>query len=283
MAEPRLTALMPVKEFHPEYLRRALASMAEQTSGHWRLLVIVEDSAPNGLAEALSAALEDERVALAVNEGRGLAGAINTGMRRARTEYTAILLGDDLWTPRAAEVLDAHIERSPDVAFFHSSRRIIDEDDRPISTVHAARTRFTLADFRQGSPVKHLLCWRCADGLAIGGLDESLNSIGPDDYDFPWSMAEAGYRFEAIPDCLYLYRDHRESFRLTTHLPRSTHIRELGRIFRKHGVGRLETARAQSRARSSYLRQCLYRSPADRWVKQRLRFDSRRGWRETYE
>ena len=273
---------MPVKEFHEAYLDRALASMLGQTSPDWRLLVIVEEQQTDELAEALASALADERVQLVVNEGRLLAGAINTGMRHARTDYVAILLGDDMWAPEAVAVLTASIERSPDVDFFHSSRVIVDGEDRPISPIYPARESFTLEDFVRASPVKHILCWRRAAGLGIGGLDESSNSVGPDDYDFPWSMAEAGFRFEAVPECLYFYRDHRDSYRLTTHLPLSTHTRELRRMLRKHGVGRLETERAVVRARAGYLRQCLYRSPLDRWVKSRLGHDARRGWREKY-
>lgn len=282
MTEPLVTALMPVKEFHPEYLERALTSILRQTSPAWRLLVVVDEPPAGQLAAVLAPALRDERVDVVVNESTGLAGAINTGMRQAATEYTAILLGDDMWAPEAVEVLTRCWERSPEVDFFHSSRVIVDEQDRPISPFYRARERFTLDDFLGGSPVKHLLCWRRSAGLSIGGLDESLSSVGPDDYDFPWSMAEAGFRFEAIPECLYVYRDHRECFRLTTHRPRSTHTRELRRILRKHGVRRLRVEQAVARAKANYLRQCLYRSPADRWLKERLGHDPRRGWRDTY-
>ena len=248
-----------------------------------RQLIVVEEPPSNRLADVLSAVRGDERVRLVLNEGRKLAGAVNTGMRHAVTEYTGILLGDDMWAPAAVDVLSRCIERSPEVDFFHSSRVIIDEHDRPISPVYPARERFTLANFVKGSPVKHLLCWKRSAGLAIGGLDETLNSVGPDDYDFPWCMAEAGLRFEAISDCLYLYRDHRESFRLTTHLPQSTHTRELRRILRKHGLGALRVERAVARARATYLQQCLYRSHLDRRVKERFGLDPRRGWRQKYE
>jgi hypothetical protein len=127
------------------------------------------------------------------------------------------------------------------------------------------------------------LCWRRELGLAIGGMDESLDSVGVDDFDFPWCMAEAGARFAAIPECLYVYRDHRECFRLTTHLPVSHHKREIGRILAKHGI---EAERADgwlARVEETYLRQCLYRSPVDRWLKRVRRADPRRGWRETYK
>jgi GT2 family glycosyltransferase len=278
-----VTALMPVREYHPTYLERALGSMFAQTSARWRLLVITEEERAADLRAFLGPALADARVRLIVNEGRKLAGAFNTGIRRAATPFTAVLLGDDMWTADAVAVLTSYIERFPDVDFFHSARAVVDEHDRLISSVQPARESFTLADFARGSPAKHLLCWRRETALACGGLDETLNSVGPDDHDFPWTMAESGARFMAVPHCLYLYRDHRDCFRLTTHLPLSTHTRELRRIMRKHGLGRARIARELAAARRNFLRQCLYRSRLDRWLKDRAGHDARRGWRETYE
>ena len=44
VAEPAITALMPVKHFDPDYLEEALRSLADQTDPTWRLLIIVEPS-----------------------------------------------------------------------------------------------------------------------------------------------------------------------------------------------------------------------------------------------
>lgn len=281
-APPALTALMPVHAYHARYLHAAVDSLLEQTSPDWRLLVIAEPRRRAELEAVLGARLADPRIDVVANEGRKLAGAFNTGMRRARTEFVAILLGDDLWAPRAVEVLTRCIQASPGTDFFHSARRVVDGEGRPISSVHPSPESFSVEDFRHGSPVKHLLCWRRERGLAAGGMDESLDSVGVDDYDFPWTMAEHGARFEAVPECLYVYRDHRDAFRLTTHLPASHHRREIARIMRKHGVDRATVARTVREAQTGYLRQCLYRSPVDRWLKRLARHDPRRGWREDY-
>jgi glycosyltransferase involved in cell wall biosynthesis len=278
-----LTALMPVRDYHPPYLRAALDSLRDQSSPDWELLVIAEPEDLGALAAALADDLRDPRIELIANDGRRLAGAFNTGMRRSRTEFVAILLADDMWAREAVAVLGEALRVHPEVDFLHSSRRIVDGDGQAISSVHRARETFSLAEFaRGGSPVKHLLCWRRSTALALGGMDETLNSVGPDDFDFPWSMAEAGARFRAIPECLYLYRDHRECFRLTTHLPASVHARELRRILRKHGHGRLAALRFAVIARRTYLRQCLYRSPLEQRVRERLGLGPRRAWRDTY-
>ncbi|MGH2991961.1 MAG: glycosyltransferase [Solirubrobacterales bacterium] len=277
-----MTALMPVKAYHGGYLDEAVGSMRAQTHPKWRLLVIAEESGRTDLEGVLAEHLVDPRIGVIANEGRKLAGAFNTGMKRAETEFVAILFGDDLWAPTAVEVLAKGIASSPGTDFFHSSRRIIDEEGRPISSIHPSRPTVFADDFGASSPVKHLLCWNREQGLAIGGMDESLNSVGVDDFDFPWSMAERGATFRAIPDCLYIYRDHREFFRLTTHLPLSHHKREIARIMRKHGGDRATIAAAVATAERSHLRQCLYRSRFDRWMKGLRGHDARSGWRERY-
>ena len=278
----RITVLLPVKHYHMEFFKKAVASIIHQSSPYWHLLIIVEEGYLDHFGGLLRKELEDPRAIIVVNEGRKLAGKINTGMRHASTDFVALLLGDDMWSTDAVAVLHDHIMEYPDVDFFHSSRMYIDEGNKPISSVYHSREEISLDDFKLGSPVKHLLCWRKDKGLAIGGLDESLNSVGPDDYDFPWTMAEEGAKFKAVKECLYYPRDHRECYRLTTHLPLSVHIREIRRIMRKHGADAVSISNKIAAAKGSYLRQCLYRSRIDRWIKVMLGHDARRGWRERY-
>jgi glycosyltransferase involved in cell wall biosynthesis len=277
-----VTALIPVKEYVPEYLREAVGSLLAQSSPRWHALVIHPRGARGELQAQLAEAAVDPRIQLVEEEGRKLAGALNTGMRAAETEFTSILFADDLWAPDAVEVLERNIAAHPEVDFFHSARRVIDDRGRPISGVMPAEPDVDLETFLDHAPVKHLLCWRRELALRIGGIDESLNSVGPDDHDFPWSMAEAGARFGAIQECLYVYRDHRAGYRLTTHLPRRTHLRETRRILRKHGLPRAAIRRRLADARKSYLRQCLYSSAFDARLKQALGDDPARGWRESY-
>lgn len=277
-----VTALMPLKNYHRDFLFEALRSLHDQTSGDWRLLIVVEHRDRQRFEQLLERELADPRISLIVNEGRKLSGAMNTGLRHATTPFTAILLSDDMWAPDAVDVLSDNIRRHPEVDFFHSSRIIVDERGKAISSVHRSRDTFDVREFAVTSPVKHLLCWRRALALSFGGMDESLNSVGPDDYDFPWTMAEHGARFLAIPEPLYMYRDHRDGERLTTHLPLSVHVRELKRILRKHGVAPATIRAKVEGARKTYLRQCLYRNQVDKWFKELVGWNRRGAWRDTY-
>jgi glycosyltransferase involved in cell wall biosynthesis len=276
-----VAAVMPVKTYDPEYLECAINSLFGQTCPDWHLVAVVEPADQARIERALGFWLNDDRIALVTNEGARLAGAINTGTKLAPSEFVSLLFADDLWAPQAVEVLIRNIEAFPETDFFHSSRLIIDDEGRPISSVHRARHSVKLADFWTSAPVKHLLCWRRSMALAIGGLDERSLSVGPDDLDFPWTMAEHGATFKAIEDCLYLYRDHRRVERLTTHLPRRVHTRELRRIFKKHGLSRSEIRERTIEARQTYLRQCLYRLPLEQDVRRRMGWHAQ-PWRDQY-
>ncbi|MCI0455042.1 MAG: glycosyltransferase [Candidatus Dadabacteria bacterium] len=280
MNECRVTVLMPLKHFHPYFLKKAVESIINQSCPYWLMIIVVEKSNFDNFRRSLKKELKDSRIQVFINEGRKLAGAINTGMRHAKTDFAAILLADDMWALEAIQALNSYIVKYPDIDFFHSSRVKIDENDNPISPVYYSKEKFSIDDFKISSPVKHLLCWRKDKALAFGGLDESLNNVGPDDYDFPWTMAEKGAAFKAVKECLYYYRDHRECYRLTTHLPLSVHKREIRRIFEKHGVDPLSIKEKIASAEGTYLRQCLYRSPRDKRIKEKQGYDARHGWRE---
>jgi GT2 family glycosyltransferase len=275
-----VTALVPVGPHHPELLRRAVGSLLAQTDPRWEALVVAERAVHDEVAHVLADELGDPRVVLERNPRSGLPAALNHGMGVARTTLVAILLGDDLWAPEAVATLREHHERHPDADVLHSGRVFVDAGDAPISSPHPPVAEVALEDFVGRSPVKHLICWRREAGLAVGGVDERIRHHGPDDYDFPWTLAEHGARFHAVDAPLYLHRDHREAPRLTTHVPRSVQERDLRRILRKHGVPRARARARVREARRTYLRQALFRSRLDRFVKERTGFDARLGWRE---
>ena len=277
--DPIITVLTPVRHFQESFLLAAVDSVLAQTDPNWRMLVIGEPSGLETLRGVLAEPLTDPRIELIPNEGRKLAGKFNTGMRTATTPFVAILLGDDLWAQEAVAVLGREIAAHPDVDFFHSARRVIDDEGNPVSAVIPPPAEVSAADFIHSSPVKHLLCWRRELGLAIGGMDESLNSVGPDDFDFPWLMADHGATFKGVGECLYIFRDHRSGFRLTTHLPLNHHKREIARIMEKHGVSPAMIEERLRIAEGGYLKQCLYRSRFDRLLKAGR---TREIWREPY-
>jgi glycosyltransferase involved in cell wall biosynthesis len=281
---PLVTVLMPCRNAHVGFFEEAVESVFAQTTPRWELVVIddrTEAPETRGALDAL-ARRGDTRVRVVPSRSPRITGALNTGMHEARTPFVCALHCDDRLDEAAVETLDRAIAERPEVDYFYSSRVFIDEAARRISGVYRAR-EFELSDFERFAPVKALHCWRVAAGLAIGGMDETLGLHAGDDYDFPWRMAEAGFVFLALFECLYEIRDHREHYRLTTHVPLDVQILEFSRILRKHGVPEKRVAEELARRREGYLRQALFASEEDRRQKERQGFDARGGWRMTFE
>jgi len=271
-----ITILLPSKNPTPLFFNEALQSLFEQSSDDWRLIVI-GDSETGRLLET---ARRDPRIHLIPNTAPRISGALNAGMREAKTAFVCALHNDDRLCGAAIETLHRYLAEYP-ADFYYASRRIIDEHGEAVTPVLLAPAQLQCSDFIHTS-IKNLMCWDVGKALAIGGVDEELGLHGADDYDFPWSMLENGCRFQAISECLYEYRDHRESYRLTTHVPLDAQIADLAKILRKHGVSEDAIDRQIKIRSSGYLRQALFLDDSDREQKERSNFDIRSGWKERY-
>jgi len=278
-----VTVLMPCKDPKGAFFKKTLESVFSQNTPVWNLIVIVDHNEKiatiNDLKE-LSIS-KDKRVSVIKNESKLITGALNTGMKYAKTPYVCSVHCDDLLDRKAIGVLNGYIKKYPDIDYFHSSRVHINEDGSAVGPMLKARESFNLSDFKHFGPVKHLHCWKVKSALYIGGMDESLGRHGADDYDFPWCMAEAGFSFKAIQECLYYYRDHRTHFRLTTHVPLNSQIAELKKIFKKHGLDEKEIMDQIERRKKGYLRQALFKDNEDKRIKEKdLNLVMSKGWRE---
>ena len=281
METPLVTVVLPLKYYVKAFMNAAVQSIVDQSDPNWRMVIVVEPADQEKFRSLLEAPLGDARIALITNQRRGFAGAINSGVAHAETPFAAILLGDDMWAENAVAVLNREIRENPGVDFFHSSRRFIDEKNEPISKVYESRDSFKMSDFKWGSPAKHLLCWRKSKWAEIGGIDETVLKAS-DDYDFPWSMAENGAVFKAVKECLYLYRNHCDGERFTTHRPLSTSKRGIKGILKKHGIGLIERNWIIWKLRSggSLGTQSIYRNAFDRWIKEKIGYDASGKWQQ---
>lgn len=277
-----VTILMPCKDSKVSFFKKALDSVLKQSSPCWNLVVIDDHSTSVETVKSLKDLNKsnDNRISVIENKSNFITGALNTGMRYAKSPYVCSLHSDDLLDVKAIEILNRYIKDYPDVDYFHSSRIYIDENGDQIGPVLEAKRIFNISDFINYGPVKHLHCWKVESALKIGGMDESLGLHGADDYDFPWCMAEDGYSFKAIPECLYYYRDHREHYRLTTHVPLNTQIKESKKIWKKHGLTDKEIEKQVEKRTSSYLKQALYLDDQDKRKKENDNYDICMGWRE---
>ena len=86
----------------------------------------------------------------------------------------------------------------------------------------------------RASYIGHFLLFRRDKLLSIGGVDETIGNVGPDDFDMIWTLLEADASIIVVEDKLYCCRDH-AGVRLTLR-PKEDQVRDLEKILDKHGV-----------------------------------------------
>ncbi len=126
---PLVSVIMPVYNVEA-YVADAVRSVLAQTLKDFEL-IIVDDSGQDR-SMAICEAFWDERIRIARQQNRGLAGARNTGIRYARGKYLAFLDADDLWHPEKLARQVAHLESRPGVGVSYCPSLFIDDGGKAL-------------------------------------------------------------------------------------------------------------------------------------------------------
>ena len=98
------SVVMPVYN-QAAFIRRAIASLLQQTYSLWEL-IIVNDGSTDRTEAFIADYLHDERVVYLKNEANlGLGAALNRGIETAKHDYIAYLPADDVYDDRHLESL----------------------------------------------------------------------------------------------------------------------------------------------------------------------------------
>ena len=159
------------------------------------------------------------------------AQAINRGISFSNTSRIGLLLTDDWLDPQAVELCVKH---SDDIV----SSGSIEYDDYEVIVAE----RFPDADrFKsletlelKASYLEHFFLLQKSKILDVGGLDETIGNVGPDDYDLIWTMLENNASVAFVKETLYHYRDHHGE-RLTLR-DKDAMIADLEKVLDKHHV-----------------------------------------------
>jgi len=111
MNAPKVSVIIPAYN-RERLIGRAIQSVLSQTMPDWEM-IIVDDGSTDDTAEAAKR-VGDARITVLRQANAGPSAARNTGMKRARGEYIALLDSDDAYAPtfleRATRFLDARPE-----------------------------------------------------------------------------------------------------------------------------------------------------------------------------
>jgi glycosyltransferase involved in cell wall biosynthesis len=213
---------MPTYREPVPILTRTVRSILGQTFTDLELVIVVDDPANQATIDACHAfAAEDPRVRVIVNaQNRGVWGAYNVGVRAARGEFLAIQDADDASYPHRIETSLAYLRAHPDIDIVGAGLAYTDQATGKVlmtrrypATVERAIKRYC--------PLGHATTLRRTALHATHGLyDESPDVRHAADYELWLRWYTEGVRFSNIPDVLYTYDQHPDSFK-------SQHVRAI--------------------------------------------------------
>ena len=127
---PTVSVIIPCYN-HARLLAGAVESALAQTRSADEIIVVDDGSTDDtpGVARRFGS-----RIIYVRQDNLGLAGARNTGIRRARGEVVALLDSDDLWRPTFLETMTSVVAQHPGAALYYSGWRYIDAEGRELAS-----------------------------------------------------------------------------------------------------------------------------------------------------
>lgn len=117
-----------------------LRSLQVQTCRDFEVIV-VNDGSTDSTPQAIAPFLKDPRIRMVDQPNRGLAGARNTGILNASSDYIGFCDADDLWRPAKLEAHIRHLDSAPHVGASYSGSQFIDETGQPMRLFQSPRLR----------------------------------------------------------------------------------------------------------------------------------------------
>lgn len=242
MERPRVDTLPPVPAVSvivpcynvTAFIAEALDSARAQTFRDFETIVVNDGCPDTGNLERALAPYQGE-IRYIKQENRGVAGALNTGIRAARAPLIAFLSGDDIWEPNYLEYQVDYLEKHPEVDVVYPNAVFFGETSwagKTIRNVYPSRGEVTVQSLlTRECMVNALVTARREAIMTVGMFDADLRS--GEDWDLWLRLAKAGHRIAYHDQVLYRYRLRRGALTADRiSLPKST-INMLKKLLRR--------------------------------------------------
>lgn len=205
MTAPAVSVLMPV--FNGErHIREAIESILSQSCSDLELLVVDDNSTDSTGAIVRECRERDARVrALRNEEGKGIVGALNTGLARARGEYIARMDADDVSLPRRLEIQHDFLQAHHDVSVCGTNMELFGAQQfvwRLPQDHETIRAGLIFTVF-----IAHATVMMRRTAIEEYHYRYDADYGYAEDYEL-WSRLSERYRFANLPDVLYRYRKY---------------------------------------------------------------------------
>lgn len=201
--EPLVSILIPAYNSSEDYFVAAINSVRAQSYRNWEIVIVNDGSPQMHVAPMINRiAAGDKRIrALHLKNNRGISGATNEALKRAKGEYVALMDHDDVLEADAIDVMiRALLATDADAAY---------SDQAYLSAWNTFERTFYKPDwspalFTGVMYVGHLLIVRGSVANAVEGFDSKFDRI--QDYEFMLRVSEVTKKIIHIPRILYYWR-----------------------------------------------------------------------------
>ncbi|GEM_PF-1028208 len=189
------------------FLRGAIQSVLSQSFEAWEVIVVDDSRAGDGMAPVVDE-FHDERIRYCRNERTaGANGARNTGIRKARGEYIAMLDDDDLFLPGKLAKQVNMLDSDKQIGVVSTQAYVIDREGRVVRGIenHLTPGRISYNLVFANCIVHSSVVIRRELFQQAGYYNENLNQA--QDYDL-WSRWLRRAIFAQINEKLVCWREH---------------------------------------------------------------------------
>jgi len=205
-----VSIIMPVRNAEP-FLEECLNSIIEQSHTEWELIAIDDHSDDNSLETLNQYALNDPRIIVFGNEGRGIIDALQLAQSHATGKYITRMDADDIMSLNKLELMVEALERENELAIglvkYISEKELGNgyekyEDWLNSLTIGASNFSEMYKECTIPSP-----CWMMyRTGFdRIGGFE---GLIYPEDYDLSFRFFNSSLNLKPVIEVLHYWRDH---------------------------------------------------------------------------
>jgi glycosyltransferase involved in cell wall biosynthesis len=182
------------------YLREAVASALAAGRDDVEIIVVDDGSTDSATAKVIEALTGNNLVVLR-QENRGLAGARNAAIIRARGEYILPLDADNRIRPSYVTESVAILDASPKVGVVYSDQQRFGLQSRRVRVGKFDLDRLLVSNYIDACAAYRRLIWE-----QHGGYDPKMPAMGWEDWDLWIGTACRGWEFKYLAEAHFEYR-----------------------------------------------------------------------------
>jgi glycosyltransferase involved in cell wall biosynthesis len=206
-----------------QYIQEAIDSVLDQSYKNFEIIV-VDDGSTDNTKEVLENFIKNEQIKYFYQDNSGPGAARNNGLLRAKGEFVAFLDADDIWDKgKISKQVDFMIKNDLDLS--HTGRFFIGQNNISEWIINSKMTAERL--IKENYIITSSVMVK-VEILKQYKFNESINSIGVEDYDLWLRILLEGYKFGYLPEKLVGYRWH------SGQLSNNTKIREVLFVYKNN-------------------------------------------------